>query len=970
MSSIEPEGLPIISIGVLRESSELKSAESTVEKRIQEVLHKQEQLSEAITQLGQQDAALHIHRICHEDLIHCQSGTVLSPEVGVEQIKKLLREELRQTIVIHRQLLMEESQKKLFDVDASATMLKTTLTNTECLNLEYLESVFQDALSADPIVASPSKLDELRFLLTFPAGIHTETLSKEALLQAARKQIWTLRRNQQNEVMHLEQQLKAISPDDMRSLETHNPELIEDIISLAIDLDHVAVLRALLDTHIDINKPRYGRTLLSRAESEHKQKVVQFLKEMVGIVTSQQATIPVSVEETEKILSDTVEEFDIATRQLHNLQKILEKALSDDPYRVEKNLKKLRNALTVAEGIDKETLSKDTVLSMAREEIQGLEERYKKASQYLLEHLKNCSSTDMLALQIKNPACVERICLHAIETENADILAALHSAGVNFNQPSLVYPGGSLLICAILLRKPNMVKLLVEELNVDVAQLNSDGFSPLSFAEIVPETEILKILKEAGEKILNEAIGGKTKELGLAKVDLSLALSENPDDAQFAGIALGLPEDAPKELILQTAQKKVQDLQTEIHQIYVRFLEKRLINKSECIQKCIDMAFQSNQIEFLKVLRDAHVDLNAVTSRSCPLLIRAISENKSELARLLVEELHVDVNQPDEKGYTPLLEALIKGKPELIELLMHLGANFDETESFLKTKGMALIFALGINKEAISYHMGKYTLQLNLQGFKSELTPYFLEDLFKKWLREVPLDRLTLSERDRLQAIIEQTAQDQGFSEAPANSETLAQRVQSGQPLLMQSGVFERHNIGLFFHQNRFYICNRGFGASAHAVEIFEMKDRSLFTREVMAQLQSAHFNTPKEFQDLLQTLNLRHVGEMDQKWQKVGNCTWANLKSAVLAAIYDTLEDRFPDPAERLIESKRLYTMFTSFGRKNFLDEYLTQTPYPSKEIVDMVREKIQDSAFHHFTEAEKVEYVQKMDLFLARAE
>lgn len=644
-------------------------------------------------------------------------------------------------------------------------------------------------------------------------------------------------------------------------------------------------------------------------------------------------------------------------RDLVHMQCDLKNAVGSDSINASHALKSLRCSLTTISGMDETSLSTENILQMARKQVRTLERNQPNEVLHLEAYLQAMHPSSILALAKKDPQLIVKLLLFAVDIDNIGILKTLFGAHVAIN--TLVH-GDALLSSAERMHKSNVSHYLQEVCGLVSTHVES----------ALPQIESAVPISDPGDvRVFDQMIERKIQELELAKIDVALASSKNSDDVHFVGTELGL-DNASQSLILNAAQNKVKKLQMDIYRMYVQFLEKNAQHREHLLHKCIEVAFQLDQVELLKVLRDIHVDPNALTSKGCTLVTRAIAENKLDFVRVLVEDLHVDVNQPDELGRTPLLLSFMRKNPQITELLMHCGANFEETESLLKTKGMALLFALGSNKKDIEYHCGRYTLHLPLQGFTSDMALYFLEDLFKKWEREVSLDCLTQSERERIQSIIEQAVQDFGFSDSPTTSAILAERIQSGQPVLMQSNVFAGHNIGLFFHKNRFYVCNRGFGASKHAIEVFEMQDRSLFTKESIDQIREAHFRTKKKFEVLLSSLHVSHVGNIDQHWQQVGNCSWANLKSAFLAVLYDTLEERIPDPSARLLESKRLKAMFTRFGSTTFLNEYLSCTPYPSKEVVALAREVIQKPDFHHFTWKDQTESTQKIDAFLARAE
>jgi hypothetical protein len=179
----------------------------------------------------------------------------------------------------------------------------------------------------------------------------------------------------------------------------------------------------------------------------------------------------------------------------------------------------------------------------------------------------------------------------------------------------------------------------------------------------------------------------------------------------------------------------------------------------------------------------------------------------------------------------------------------------------------------------------------------------------------------------------------------------------TGQPLIMGLGLSvppgKGHAIGLVFHNDRCFICNRGYGSGLSGIAIYKFNCADLGPERLL-DIGNTRGKTVEEFYQNLVS-SQRPVEQIPQKPQKVGNCTWVSMESMFLALLYIVLEKTIPDSGERLKFCKEVYKDFTSFARECSLKEVAGEGKYRNPEILAKLQQKLLSSK--RFTENEKKE-------------
>lgn len=291
-----------------------------------------------------------------------------------------------------------------------------------------------------------------------------------------------------------------------------------------------------------------------------------------------------------------------------------------------------------------------------------------------------------------------------------------------------------------------------------------------------------------------------------------------------------------------------------------------------------------------------------------------------------------DVRQCNARGVTPLLATRITHNSTLRELLLKQQANEQETNVLAQLKLASLIWTLkGEVQEGSN--------MVNLEGWHAPLTAatlsqYYIDFRTTNTLLDVPhISQQIETEMEKtLRTIHTGTLRPSG---------ALLDHMQKKQPIFIMKST-KGHVLSILIHSNRFMICDRAEG-DTHAIELYDISPECK-REELVQKLQKADLDSledPSFFEDL----QVRSCSFIDQKFQKVGNCPWANAESGFFALLYSLLREHAVDHETSIREAKIYYKRFTAYARVRSLNDYLDtcgkEFP-PNREVLQLIREKI----------------------------
>lgn len=129
---------------------------------------------------------------------------------------------------------------------------------------------------------------------------------------------------------------------------------------------------------------------------------------------------------------------------------------------------------------------------------------------------------------------------------------------------------------------------------------------------------------------------------------------------------------------------------------------------------------RNNEIENLKIMLDAGLNVNIANHKGNTLLMLAAYNNSLETAKLLLEK-GADVDKVNDRKQTPLAGVCFKGYYEMAELLLKFGANPHHEGGGMSPMNCALMFRRkNIVELLLKYSKRKLTLMQKIMLFFSK----------------------------------------------------------------------------------------------------------------------------------------------------------------------------------------------------------------------------------------------------------
>lgn len=196
-------------------------------------------------------------------------------------------------------------------------------------------------------------------------------------------------------------------------------------------------------------------------------------------------------------------------------------------------------------------------------------------------------------------------------------------------------------------------------------------------------------------------------------------------------------------------------------------------------------------------------------------------------------------------------------------------------------------------------------------GFFEKLVPYYTETLLGTFSHENP--GLIPEEISDLFAPL---------CEAYTTVESLLESANNDKPVMIESG-WKKHSTYVVFYKDMVIKCNRGeHCGDKSGVQAFRYKREKFNESTIIKLLQQK--DAEYFLQGLDKDLDLEPIAYLPQKKQKLGNCVWASLKSAIYGTIFminfdknlrSKMEQQKAEK-EALESSKYAYKRFTATTR------------------------------------------------------
>lgn len=552
----------------------------------------------------------------------------------------------------------------------------------------------------------------------------------------------------------------------------------------------------------------------------------------------------------------------------------------------------------------------------------------------------------------------------------------------------------SLLTLAVEMKDRDLITLL-RDLGANIEAIDGGGKTPLSLAIIKKDPQMVQFLHSLGVDINRRNISGWTcltstilffPDIKMIKILLELGADVHQKD-MYGGTPLMCAKRLGNQEIVQLLESKgatMDHIYPDGHTLLTQAVSEK---NYESIPYLIDLganingidgngftpltwAVEQNDESMARTLIDLKANIDGVNENGCTPLTWAVNKNDQKMVRALLT-LGANVNLIDSSGFNPLSVATFMGDQPMIDMLKReyhadqtLARQVFDIKTTASLTGLYGIVSFkdvhgqdhSIKLERIFNRFATHHLSQTVSSFLDSSTP--------------SQEDLSLETRTRIKTILDQTDRSINSPESITTQEIVTQ-IQHGETVAVISGWTD-HTISIIFGDNKIFICNRDEGSQKHAIMAYECPPTCI-SEEFINKIRSARSKNPQEFEQLIR----QQLGTeipipdecFDMRWQKVGNCSWANTKAIFPVLLYLELKKLNPQiPPQELhkrahqiyklwssqvrIEATKKYAespidelvpeMLTKLREKTISSRYLTQEQ--KKELLDLLQHKIEE--------------------------
>ena len=383
--------------------------------------------------------------------------------------------------------------------------------------------------------------------------------------------------------------------------------------------------------------------------------------------------------------------------------------------------------------------------------------------------------------------------------------------------------------------------------------------------------------------------------------------------------------------------------------------------------------------DWVAFLLENGAEVNLIGSDGSSPLSMACASDKTSIVELLLEKgAYPNIGLTNKDQELPPLHLACKNKNlEMIKMLVAAGANVNQIQEGRSALGVhmerepddAIIeFLLGHGAEASNNSkvkiVGYYPKYERLFTDREERQLFSAKKLahanhvgnqkeapleYEGWQRQIfyhdfaeIVEASTLYEKTEGKVLAKalKTA-----AELPFNSKAAAAAIRNGELVIIPSG-WSGHALSLIFYKGRLMRCNRGEGARDSSVEIskFDIQkiDEALIQEIINTQKLSPDKGETFIYKTLSQKLscsedsNTRELGKATAStMQTVGNCTFASVAGALLAALGLLASEGGSLRPETIKEIRQCTRKLTQKQRLVYLEHYLEAHPTGEAEFL-----------------------------------
>ena len=401
----------------------------------------------------------------------------------------------------------------------------------------------------------------------------------------------------------------------------------------------------------------------------------------------------------------------------------------------------------------------------------------------------------------------------------------------------------------------------------------------------------------------------------------------------------------------------------------------------------LNFAIMYGESYFAKKLIEQGVDINHVDDNGLTPLYTAIlvEAEYPEFVNLVLNTPNIDVNMPVNElppvflsnnlnvvkqivkhpSFDPTYNLILlhsENVPDLEKIIRESHLDIDDAMLYsyhqAKILGMKLDFDGCFKFHNLSEHeyncfsFEGYANQKGAQDFLNSYNAFFN--------RVVNLSNIPVWSADTFIKI--QTALN--FSAFSSNPYAYLNKIESGDLVIIPSG-WDGHSISFVIHKDKLYRCNRGHMSDGiHGIEEFIITNPQGWTAILIQQMLDAEGDSKLLQLDIIDTLGLNKIGEIENPEQTVGNCVWTSLEAALEASFTDLFLQYELDSSSAHYYGKQVFHFWEEYDHFNEIVNIIENKDlFVKTEIYDLLLLK----ALEHHHQFDNIFDIQKGSIILS---
>lgn len=472
------------------------------------------------------------------------------------------------------------------------------------------------------------------------------------------------------------------------------------------------------------------------------------------------------------------------------------------------------------------------------------------------------------------------------------------------------------LLYATLFRSINENSILTQEEKKEAL----DAFSSISHEEEDVQSRITRVaewIKHRGADFIEKLFGQRDINLPSMVLSLDLNKADVCQQLRFL-VALGADIDAADE-----------EGRTLLHILSIsdwnQSLLRTVVDLGASIEKrdrlgrsALHLAAESGSLGILRTLCQAGADLYAEDRSGYTPFFYAALQNQMAACCLLCA-FGVDVDEGmGPSGRPSLVYALLTRNTPMIERLVSLGASRSMAEDMVQKIKVAHLWSFAGTERMTTALGSRYDWKY--ERCFVEVSALWEEELVAKANQYGPAV-VPAEELSSLQELLHYGSSSLVENQGVYSTKAMVDRIHSGAITVQYTGYAtpeEAHTITVVFGRDKAYVINRGAGRDLRFGVTCSTCPKEKVQEEMIEKLRH-RFSSPQEMQTFFRQPPFEDVLEdesLPMKPQKVGNCSYANIKPVLFVLLSLLRESSIADPKVRIPRAYEHYKELSERSR------------------------------------------------------